>query len=79
MTPATIDLTGWGLIDKAEQRQLLDGAIAAGATRVILIAAPLALGNKGGAITLVDAAGLKVDGVAYTKAQAGKEGWTVVF
>jgi uncharacterized protein YukJ len=78
-TPEDIDLTGWGLIDKAERQQPLDGAIAAGATRVIRIAAPLALGNKGGAVTLVDAAGLKVDGVAYTKAQAGKEGWTVVF
>jgi hypothetical protein len=78
-TPDAIELTGWGLIDKAEQIQHLDGTIGAGATRVVQIASPLALGNKGGAITLVDAAGLKVHGVAYTKAQASREGWTVVF
>jgi hypothetical protein len=37
------------------------------------------LGNKGGAITLLDAKGLKIHGVAYTEEQAGREGWTVVF
>ena len=46
---------------------------------MVAIAPPLALGNKGGMITLVDAAGLKVDGVAYTKEQASNEGWTIVF
>lgn len=40
---------------------------------------PVALGNKGGTITLVDANGLKVDGVAYTKDAASAEGWTIVF
>jgi hypothetical protein len=30
-------------------------------------------------ITLVDSAGLKVDGVAYTKDAAAAEGWTIVF
>ena len=37
------------------------------------------LGNQGGTITLLDAAGLKVAGVSYTAAEAGQEGWTVVF
>ena len=46
---------------------------------MVPIAQPLALGNKGGMITLVDAAGLKVDGVAYTKDAASAEGWTIVF
>ena len=40
--------------------------------------APVVLGNKGGLITLLDAQGLKVDGVAYTAAEA-PEGWTTVF
>ena len=53
--------------------------IEAGATRVVALAPPLALGNKGGTITLVDAGGLKVDGVAYTKDAASAEGWTIVF
>jgi hypothetical protein len=38
----------------------------------------MALGNSGGTISLLDVAGTKVDGVAYTAAQA-REGWTVVF
>ena len=78
-TPEAIELTGWQLIDRAEQTQALTGRIEAGATLVVPIAPPLALGNKGGTITLVDAAGLKVDGVAYTKEQASAEGWTIVF
>jgi hypothetical protein len=40
---------------------------------------PVQLGNRGGLITLLDPAGLKVDGVAYTKDQADTEGWTVTF
>ena len=43
------------------------------------VAPPLALGNKGGTLTLVDASGLKVDGVAYTKDDAAADGWTIVF
>ena len=78
-TPDAIDLAGWQLIDKSERKQSLGGRIEAGATRVVAVAPPVALGNKGGMITLVDAAGLKVDGVAYTKEQASAEGWTIVF
>jgi hypothetical protein len=45
----------------------------------VAVAPPLALGNKGGTLTLVDAGGLKVDGVAYTKDDAAADGWTIVF
>ena len=38
-----------------------------------------ALGNNGGAITLLDPNGLKVHGVSYTASQAEASGWTVVF
>jgi hypothetical protein len=37
------------------------------------------LPNGGGVITLLDGAGLKVDGVAYTRAQLGGPGTTIVF
>jgi hypothetical protein len=37
------------------------------------------LGNDGGAITLLDPAGVKVHGVSYTSDQARREGWTAVF
>ncbi len=78
-TPEPVDLAGWGLIDRAEHKRALEGTIAAGATLAVPIRPPLALGNKGGAITLVDAGGLKVDGVAYTAEDAAVEGWTIVF
>ena len=78
-TPEAIDLAGWQLIDRSEQTQKLEGQIEAGATRVVAVTPPLALGNKGGTITRVDASGLKVDGVAYTKDAASAEGWTIVF
>jgi hypothetical protein len=57
----------------------LSGAIAAGGTRTVRVAQPLALSNKGGIVTLVDENGLKVDGVAYTREQARNPGWTIVF
>ena len=39
----------------------------------------VALGNNGGAITLLDPRGLKVHGVSYTAEQSRNEGWTIVF
>jgi uncharacterized protein YukJ len=78
-TPDAIDLTGWQLIDKAEHSQTLAGTLAPGSTQVVTVVPPVALGNKGGTLTLVDQAGLKVDGVAYTKEAAAAEGWTIVF
>ncbi|GAA4234748.1 hypothetical protein FHR32_005525 [Streptosporangium album] len=53
--------------------------MAAGATLTLAVAAPFALGNGGGAITVLDAAGLKVHGVSYTTAQGRREGRTVTF
>jgi uncharacterized protein YukJ len=78
-TPLPQDLSGWALLDKAEQKTPLNGELAAGVTRVFQVTSPMALSNQGGLISLVDAAGLKVDGVSYTKAQASKAGWTIKF
>ncbi|GIE85150.1 Uncharacterized protein YukJ [Actinoplanes regularis] len=77
-SPAEIDLTGWSVVDRATNRQTLRGRLAAGAVLQVPLAAPVSLGNRGGTITLLNAAGLKVDGVAYTADQA-REGWTIVF
>ena len=79
VTPAEIDLTGWALVDRAGHRQPVTGRLAAGATALVPVVAPVQLGNGGGAITLLDARGLKVDGVAYTASESAREGWTVVF
>ncbi|GAA4600422.1 uncharacterized protein YukJ [Actinoplanes octamycinicus] len=78
-SPSDLDLTGWSLLDRAKNRQPLTGTLAAGATVRVAVSAPLALGNRGGTITVLDAQGLKVDGVAYTADQGAREGWTIVF
>jgi hypothetical protein len=52
---------------------------AAGEAIRVPLGSPVALGNGGGLITLLDPDRLKVDGVAYTKAQAEREGWSLVF
>jgi hypothetical protein len=79
-SPSAVDLTGWQIADRAKQRcPVPGGPLAAGATLEVATTAPVALGNHGGTISLLDAAGLKVAGVSYTEAQARREGWTVVF
>jgi hypothetical protein len=80
VTPEAVDLTGWSILDRDKRRLVLDaGELAAGDSLRVLLRAPVALGNRGGLISLLDPDGLKVDGVAYTKAQAKREGWSLVF
>jgi hypothetical protein len=79
-SPEAVDLTGWSILDRDKRRLVLDaGELAAGDSLRVLLQAPVALGNRGGLISLLDPDGLKVDGVAYTKAQAEREGWSLVF
>ena len=78
-SPQSVDLAGWALIDKNNNKFALNGSIAAGVARLVTIAAPMQLSNKGGTITVLNEKGLKVDGVAYTKEQANQPGWTIVF
>ena len=59
---------------------VLKGSIKAGeALKVPLSGQDIELSNNGGIITLLNKKGLKVDGVSFTKEDASKEGWTVVF
>jgi len=79
-TPNLVDLTGWSLVDKNKKKMALKGSIKAGeALQVDLSGKDIELSNKGGIITLLDKKGLKVDGVSFTKEDASKEGWTIVF
>lgn len=78
-TPAAIDLGGWKIADRDKHKCPLSGRLPAGEAVKVKLAAPVKLGNAGGIITLLDAQGLKVDGVSYTKEQARREGWWVVF
>ena len=79
-SPEPVDLAGWQLSDRSKARTPVPAQVLPpGAT----ISVPLhpgnaVLGNKGGQITLLDAAGLKVHGVSYT-AKDAREGWMVVF
>jgi len=67
------------LADRNQNRLPLGGKVAPGDAVRIPIAAPVALSNKGGSITLIDGVGKIVDGVSYTKEQASHPGWTIVF
>ena len=78
-SPTAIDLSDWQIADKLKHKHKLSGTINPGATLAVELPPTVQLGNKGGIITLLNKAGLKIDGVSYTEAQAKKEGWTVVF
>ncbi len=78
-SPDPLDLTGWAILDRFKGRHALSGLLAPGATLAVTLLPPVQLGNDGGIITLVDAAGLKVHGVSYTARQAARAGWTIVF
>jgi uncharacterized protein YukJ len=78
--PDPVDLTGWRIADRLKHTcPILDRTLAAGETSVVGMTDGVQLGNSGGAITLLDHEGLKVDGVSYTADQARREGWTLVF
>ncbi|MEA2181823.1 MAG: hypothetical protein QOF69_1008 [Solirubrobacteraceae bacterium] len=78
-TVDAIDLTGWKLADRDKHTIALSATLDAGETLRVQLAPPVVLSNGGGAISLLDAAGLKVDGVAYTREQAAEPGRTIVF
>lgn len=76
----TLDLTNWKILDQQDKADTISGSIKSGeASTFRLTGNGAQLSNKGGTITLLDAQGLKVDGVAYTKDAAKAEGKPVVF
>ncbi len=80
-SPNKINLKGWALADQLKQKYPLDGiSIEPGAfVTVPLSKKGIQLDNNGGIITLLNQAGLKIHGVSYTKEDADKQGWTIVF
>jgi hypothetical protein len=78
-TAGAIDLAGWKLVDRDAHTMTLAGALAAGETLRVQLASPVVLPNHGGVLSLLDAGGLKVDGVAYTAEQAAEPGRTIAF
>lgn len=80
-SPQPIDLNGWMIADKNKHKEVLVGPIleAGAAISITLSGVGAQLSNKGGIISLLDEKGLKVDGVSYTREDASKDGWTLVF
>ncbi len=78
-TNQAIDLRGWKIADRDKNKMALSGSIPAGETLRVKLVPPVMLPNKGGIITVLNEAGLRVDGVSYTKAQADNPGWTIKF
>jgi Uncharacterized conserved protein (DUF2278)/Lamin Tail Domain len=78
-TPEPVSLAGWAIADSQKNKLALSGTLEPGAAKRVKVVAPAALSNKGGIITLLNAKGLKVDCVSYTKTQAKNPGWTIVF
>ena len=77
-TPRAIDLGGWRIADQ-QKRKRRCGNASRQRCRHRQAGRTDPAGNSGGIITLLNADGLKVDGVSYTKAQARRERWLVVF
>jgi uncharacterized protein YukJ len=77
-TYAPVALDGWRLaVDHGAVA--LSGAVPAGDVLAVDMPPAAPLWNKGGRISLLDPAGLKVHGVAYTGAQAAGEERLIVF
>jgi hypothetical protein len=79
VTDTDQSLAGWAIANRTKAKFSLTGQIAAGATLTVTLPVNVPLSNDGGLITLLDASGLKVHGVSYTKAQVARQGWTVAF
>ncbi|NUO03051.1 MAG: hypothetical protein HUU01_20775 [Saprospiraceae bacterium] len=56
-----------------QKKHPLEGTLASGEAKTIVMPKTVPLYNDGGTITLSNEANQKVDGVSYTKAQAKKE------
>ncbi|MEU1013109.1 DUF2278 family protein [Streptomyces sp. NPDC005890] len=76
-----VDLTGWRVVGRLGRGAPVQaaGPLAPGACLTVPLGTEARLGDHGGEMSLLDAAGLKVHGVSYTAEQAAREGWTVVF
>jgi uncharacterized protein YukJ len=72
-------LAGWSIANRSKAKFPLTGIIKRGQTAAFTLPVDVPLSNDGGLITLLDAQGLKVHGVSYTKAQVSRQGWTVTF
>lgn len=79
-SPDPIPLADWRIADRLGHSCPAPAVtLQPGETVTVDLPAEVQLGNQGGAITLLDSTGLKVDGVAYTRDRVRREGWSTVF
>ncbi len=75
-----LNLEGWKILDQHDRADKISGSVNPGeAITLKLTGSGALLSNKGGTITIVNDAQLKVDGVAYSKSSAKKQGKPVIF
>jgi uncharacterized protein YukJ len=76
-----VNLKGWVLADKNKRKHSLDGVLIepGSVVEITLPGTSIQLSNKGGIITLLNAEGLKVHGVGYTKEDVSEQGRTITF
>ena len=77
--PFPVNLEGWTLHNRAHSKWKLHGTLAPGEAREVPLGESLALGNRGGIVTLANREGYKVHGVSYTAEQAARDGWRIPF
>jgi uncharacterized protein YukJ len=80
-TDTGIDLNGWVIADKLKKKAPVPDTIlgASEVIRITLSGMDAQLSNEGGIITLLNKEGLKIDGVSYTKENAGRQGMLTTF
>ena len=80
LSPEPIDLAGWQIANRNDDRFTSPASSSAPARRCGQLPADVApLGNQGSEISLLDRQAARVHGVAYTGAQASRQGWTLSF
>lgn len=79
-SPCVLNLKGWKILDTHDREEPLSGTIRPShALTIVLKGDGAKLANIGGTITLLDARGLKVDGVAYDRSAGRREGGAITF
>ncbi len=79
LTTTAVNLENWKLKDARGHAKTLTGTLAPGQAMGVKPVAPVTLSNKGGAISLYNDKGARIDRVAYTEKQAKREGVPIVF
>jgi len=73
-TTESVNISGWRIIDKNDNFDTLQGALAPGESlRVLLTGNGAQLGNNGGTISLMNPTGTRVHSVSYAKDDIGKQ------